>query len=115
MTGKPDLEEAKGDHNFANYPEILYNFSCLYRKCVPEVEHGATLQVFLLRAGTSNSFREANMGKYVAYFLCIVVALIALEYFEIVDVPGFDLPDLQSKGEMIHEKSEENMKRRFGD
>ena len=59
--------------------------------------------------------REANMGKYVAYFLCIVVALIALEYFEIVDVPGFDLPDLQTKGEMIHEKSEENMKRRFGD
>jgi hypothetical protein len=55
------------------------------------------------------------MGKYVAYFLCIVVVLIALEYFEIVDVPGFDLPDLQTKGEMIHEKSEENMKRRFGD
>jgi hypothetical protein len=58
---------------------------------------------------------EANMGKYVAYFLCIVAALIALEYFEIVDVPGFDLPDLQTKGEMIHEKSEDNMKRRFGD
>ena len=55
------------------------------------------------------------MGKYVAYFLCIVAVLIALEYFEIVDVPGLDLPDLQSKGEMIHDKSEENMKQRFGD
>ena len=63
----------------------------------------------------AEKFEEANMGKYVAYFLCIVVALIALEYFEIVDVPGFDLPDLQTKGEMIHEKSEENMKRRFGE
>ena len=55
------------------------------------------------------------MGKYVAYFLILVIILIGLEYFQIVDVPGFDLPDLSAKGEMIHDKSTENMQRRFGD
>jgi hypothetical protein len=55
------------------------------------------------------------MGKYVGYFLIIVLIIFALEYFEIVDVPGFDLPDLTTKGEMIHDKSEENMKRRLGE
>jgi hypothetical protein len=55
------------------------------------------------------------MGKYIGYILCIAVILFALEYFQIVDIPYFDLPDLQTKGEMIHEKSEENMKRRFGE
>ena len=55
------------------------------------------------------------MGKYIAYFLIIFIILIGLEYFQIVDVPYFDLPDLTTKGEMIHDKSEENMKRRFGD
>jgi len=55
------------------------------------------------------------MGKYVGYFLIIGLIIFALEYFEIVDVPGFDLPDLSTKGEMIHDKSEENMKRRLGE
>ena len=55
------------------------------------------------------------MGKYVAYFLIFLVIIIALEYFQIVDVPFFDLPDLSVKGEMIHDKSLDNMKRRFGD
>ena len=55
------------------------------------------------------------MGKYIGYFLCILVILFVLEYFQIVDIPYFDLPDLQTKGEMIKEKSEDNMRRRFGD
>ena len=55
------------------------------------------------------------MGKYVAYFLIFLVIIIALEYFQIVDVPFFDLPDISAKGKLIHDKSEENMKRRFGD
>jgi len=55
------------------------------------------------------------MGKYIAYFLIFLVIIFALEYFEIVDVPYFDLPDLSTKGEMIHERSEESMKRKFGD
>jgi len=55
------------------------------------------------------------MGKYIGYLLCILVILFALEYFQIVDIPYFDIPDLQTKGEMIKEKSEDNMRYRFGD
>ena len=55
------------------------------------------------------------MGKYIAYIICVIGILIALEYFKIVDVPYLDLPDLQTKGEQIKEKSEDNMRRRFGD
>jgi hypothetical protein len=54
------------------------------------------------------------MGKYIGYILCILVILFALEYFQIVDIPYFDIPDLQTKGEKIKEKSD-NMRRRFGD
>ncbi len=55
------------------------------------------------------------MGKYVAYILGILVILLALEFFQIVDIPYLDIPDIQSKGEEYKEKSEDNMKRRFGD
>jgi hypothetical protein len=58
---------------------------------------------------------EATMGKYIGYLLIILVILFALEYFQIVDIPYFDLPDLQTKGEAIKLKSETNMKYRFGD
>ena len=37
------------------------------------------------------------MGKYVAYFLIFLVIIIALEYFQIVDVPFFDLPELSDE------------------
>ena len=55
------------------------------------------------------------MGKYIAYIVSIVVILLALEYFQIVDIPYLDLPDVQAEGEAYREKSEDNMKRRFGD
>jgi hypothetical protein len=55
------------------------------------------------------------MGKYIGYILGVIVILVALEYFEIVDVPILELPDLQTSGENIKEKSEDNMRRRFGD
>ena len=55
------------------------------------------------------------MGKYIAYIISIVVVLLALEYFQIVDIPYLDLPDVQAEGEAYREKSEDNMKRRFGD
>jgi hypothetical protein len=55
------------------------------------------------------------MGKYIAYILCIIVILLGLEYFQIVDIPYLDLPDIQAEGEAYKEKSEDNMKRRFGD
>jgi hypothetical protein len=59
--------------------------------------------------------REAAMGKYIGYFLIVLIIIFALEYFQIVDIPYFDLPDLQTKGEQIKAKSEDNMKHRFGD
>ena len=55
------------------------------------------------------------MGKYLSYVLGILLILLALEYFQIVDVPYLELPDFQTKGEEYREKSEDNMKRRFGD
>ena len=59
--------------------------------------------------------REAAMGKYIGYFLLVMIIIFALEFFHIVDIPYFDLPDLQTKGEQIKAKSEDNMKHRFGD
>ena len=55
------------------------------------------------------------MGKYVAYVVGILVILFALEFFQIVDIPFLDMPDVQSTGEEYKQKSEDNMKRRFGD
>ena len=55
------------------------------------------------------------MGKYIGYFLIILAIIFVLEYFQIVDIPYFDIPDLQTKGEQLKSKSEDNMKRRFGD
>ena len=43
------------------------------------------------------------MGKYIGYTFLIIVVVIALEYFQIVDVPYFDIPDLTSgKKNMTH-------------
>jgi hypothetical protein len=61
------------------------------------------------------NFWGVNMGKYIGYILCILVILFALEYFQIVDIPYFDIPDLQTKGEEYKKKSEDNMRRQFGD
>ena len=47
------------------------------------------------------------MGKYIGYTFLIIVVVIALEWFEIVDVPYFDIPDLTSgKKTMIHSKDD---------
>ena len=64
---------------------------------------------------SQQTFGEDNMGKYIAYIICIIGILVALEFFKVVDVPYLDLPDLQTKGEQIKEKSEGNMQHRFGD
>ena len=76
----------------------------------------------LSQAGSTNEspwrfrkFGEGNMGKYIAYILCILVIIFALEYFQIVDIPYLELADIQTKGEEYKEKSEDNMRRRFGD
>ena len=47
------------------------------------------------------------MGKYLGYTLLIIVVVIALEWFQIVDVPYFDIPDFTSgKKDMIHSKDD---------
>ena len=55
------------------------------------------------------------MGKYIAYALVVLAVLFFLEWFEIVDVPLIELPDLSAKQEHILEKSADNMRKRFGD
>lgn len=55
------------------------------------------------------------MGKYIGYIVGILLILLALEYFQIIDIPFLDLPDIQAKGQAYKEKSEDNMNRRFGD
>ena len=42
------------------------------------------------------------MGKYVGYVILILVVLFVLEWFQVVDVPFFDIPDfLSGKHEMV--------------
>jgi hypothetical protein len=36
------------------------------------------------------------MGKYIGYVLLIIVVVFLLEWFEVVDVPFFEIPDFFS-------------------
>jgi hypothetical protein len=48
------------------------------------------------------------MGKYIGFAILIIVAIFALEYFQIVDVPFLEIPDfLSGKKQMI--ESTENV------
>lgn len=55
------------------------------------------------------------MGKYIGYTLVVLAVLFFLEWFQIVDIPFVELPDLSAKQKMVIEKSEDNMRKRFGD
>jgi len=55
------------------------------------------------------------MGKYIGYALVVLVVLFFLEWFQIVDIPYVDLPNLSKQQKEVIEKSEDNMRRRFGD
>jgi hypothetical protein len=55
------------------------------------------------------------MGKYIAYLMGVVVILLALEFFQIVDIPYIDFAGIESTGEEYKEKSEERMKQKYGD
>ena len=50
------------------------------------------------------------MGKYVGYVILIVIILFAVEYFGIIDIPFFDIPDYLSGKESMMDKSEEALK-----
>jgi hypothetical protein len=42
------------------------------------------------------------MGKYIGYVILILVAIFMLEWFQIVDVPFFEIPDfLSGKKDMV--------------
>ena len=50
------------------------------------------------------------MGKYVGYVILILIILLAVEYFGIVDIPYFDIPDYFSGKEDMMDKTEKAMK-----
>jgi hypothetical protein len=44
-----------------------------------------------------------QIGKYIGYAILIIGVIIVLEWFQIVDVPFFKIPDFMSgKKDMIH-------------
>jgi len=47
------------------------------------------------------------MGKYVVWFVIIVIALLAVEWFGFIDIPYLDLPEFTSgKQDLIHKSTE---------
>jgi hypothetical protein len=53
--------------------------------------------------------REALMGKYIFYALAVLVILFALEWFEIVDVPFLEIPDITGQKKEIMDRSKDAM------
>ncbi len=51
------------------------------------------------------------MGKYIGYILLIFAVLFALEWFEIFDVPFFEIPDFTSGKKDMMDSSKEIMDR----
>ena len=44
-----------------------------------------------------------QIGKYIGYAILIIVVIFVLEWFQIVDVPFFEIPDFMSgKMDMVH-------------
>ena len=46
------------------------------------------------------------MGKYVGYVILVLIVLFAVEFFEIVDIPYFDIPDYFSGKANMVDKTE---------
>jgi len=46
------------------------------------------------------------MGKYIGYVILILIVLFAVEFFGIVDIPYFDIPDYLSGKEAAVSKTE---------
>ena len=43
-----------------------------------------------------------QIGKYIGFAILIIVVIVVLEWFEIVDVPFFEIPDFMSgKKDMV--------------
>ena len=47
------------------------------------------------------------MGKYIIWLIIVVIALLALEWFGVIDIPNVDLPDFTAgKQDLIHKTTE---------
>ena len=49
------------------------------------------------------------MGKYIGYVILILIVLCAVEFFGIVDIPYFDIPNYFSGKEDMIDKTEKAM------
>lgn len=47
------------------------------------------------------------MGKYLGYFILVVLVIFALEWFEIVDIPFLEIPDYLTGKEDFMQKTSE--------
>jgi len=47
------------------------------------------------------------MGKYVVWFIIIVIALLAVEWFGFIDIPYLDLPDFTGGKQVLMHKTTE--------
>jgi hypothetical protein len=65
-----------------------------------------------IRAPSDHSIHllEHIMRKFIGYTLCILVILFLLEWFRIVDIPYFDIPDYTGSKKDLIEKSQETLK-----
>lgn len=54
--------------------------------------------------------RVNSMGKYVGYVILVLVVLFAVEFFGIIDIPYFDIPNYFSDKEDMIDKTENVMK-----
>jgi hypothetical protein len=54
------------------------------------------------------------MGKYIAYILVVFGIIFCLEFFGIVDIPYFSIPDFTGQKEQLIEKSRQ-IEQQLGD
>ncbi len=47
------------------------------------------------------------MGKYVGYVILILIGLFVVEYFGIIDIPFFDIPDYFAGKESMIDKTDD--------
>ena len=52
---------------------------------------------------------KVKMGKFIGYTFLIITILLALEWFQIVDVPYLEIPDYTSGKKAIIESSEDTL------
>ena len=70
----------------------------------------------ILEKGYSHSTKhmvhwpEDVMRKFIGYSLCLLVILFLLEWFRIVDIPYFDIPDYTGSKKELFDKSQETLK-----